>query len=438
MTNAHYKPVVESEVKIDDTVEHTMDPAPRWFTQTYGETSAREMADRYVSNRPAPAPLMGQPIIAENASAYEAYRKRLEDRFSSAQRMADPSYIPQDNEQSQSTSAFPNRPNYAHGLHMQQQVTARRKTAPGFSPITLGLLALAACGIGGGAGYIGANPDKASALFTQGYSLASLLWAAPIGPATETVVVKKSVQTAKLEVKDATGAINTPIPLDISAFPADVETPVALRISGLPPSAYLTKGVEVAQGEWMLKASDVAQAELVVPHSDGPEIALQISALDEKTGALAAPSQDLLVALDLNAVPVPGVPQPKIEVALIEPAAAVPDQGFNKQELPLAVPVPLESADPEAQSLIRKGERLLKTGDILAARQFFLRAFEMKATLAAYGVGQTYDPAVYARHNIRGLTPSPQQAAEWYGKAAAIGHSEASAALAELAVPVQP
>jgi hypothetical protein len=436
MTQAQQKPVVESEMQIDDMNEHVPDATPSWFSQTYGDASAREMADRYVSNRPAP--VQGQPVIAENASAYEAYRKRLEERFSSAQRMADPDYIPQDNSQSQPSTAFPHRPNYAHGLFGQQQTNVRPKTTTGFRPITLGLLALAACGIGGGAGYFGANPDKASQLLSRGYTFASVLWTAPVGPTTETVIAKKSVRTAKLEVKDATGAINTPIPLDITTFPADAETPVTLRISGLPPSAYLTKGVEVAKGEWMLKASDMAQAELVVPHADRPEIALQVSALEEKTGAPAAPSQDLLVALDLDAVPVPGVLQPKVEVALIEPAAALPDQGFNKQELPLAVPVPLESTNPEAQSLISKGERLLKTGDILAARQFFLRAFEMKATLAAYGVGQTYDPAVYTKHSIRGLSPSPQQAAEWYGKAAAIGHAEASAALAELPVPVQP
>ena len=132
-------------------------------------------------------------------------------------------------------------------------------------------------------------------------------------------------------------------------------------------------------------------------------------------------------------VPVPGVPQPKVDgPPRIVPVAALPDQGFNKVELPAAIPVPLESMNPEAQTLITKGDVLLKSGDILAARQFYLRAFGMKATSAAFGVGQTYDPAVYAKFNIKGLSADAQQAAEWYGKAAATGDAEAATALAGL------
>jgi hypothetical protein len=434
MTQAQTKPIEHNEEQelADEIVPES---TPSWFARTYGDASPIEMADQYVSNR---APVDPQkPIVSENSAAYEAYRKRLEERFSSAQRSADPNFIPQDNKFATADSAFPRRPHYAHSASDQAQA-AKQKKPIGFHPAALGFLALAACGLGGGAGYFGANPDKASQLFAQGQALATSLWVVEKLPAAETVIAKKAVRTAKLEVRDASGAVNAPIPLDISALPADAETPVAFRISGLPPSAYLTKGVEVNAGEWMLKASDIAQAELVVPHADKPELALQVLALEEKTGAPAAPSQDLMVALDLQAIPVPGVPQPKADVAVIEPAAALPDQGFNKQELPLAIPLPLESANPEAQSFISKGERLLGEGDILAARQFFLRAYDMKATLAAYGVGQTYDPAVYTKYNIKGLTPSPQQAAEWYGKAAAIGHAEASAALAELPIPAQP
>lgn len=182
----------------------------------------------------------------------------------------------------------------------------------------------------------------------------------------------------------------------------------------------------------MVKAADFANTELIVPHTDTPEIALQVAALEEKTGVQATPSQDLRVAIDTSVVPIPGVPQPKADVPRIIPVSAEPDQGFNKQQLPPPIPAPLESINPEAQILITKGDTLLNTGDILAARQFYLRAFGLKATTAAYGVGQTFDPAVYAKFKIKGLAPDPQQAAEWYGKAAAAGHSDAATALAGL------
>jgi hypothetical protein len=426
MTYAQPKPIAATEYESDDIGPIDKDNPPSWFARTYGDASANEIADQYRNNQPLPQ--QTPPLIAENAQAYEAYRKRLEDRFSTAQRAIDPQFSPQETHE----SAFPRRPSYVHGMAGRAQPHVPHKTHLGFQPITLGLLALLACGIGGGAGYVGANPDRASQIVTKALAVVNGLWPAKPAVLTETVITKKTITTAKLEVNDAEGAVNSPIALDISALSADAETPVALRISGLPPAAYLTKGVEVSEGEWMLKATEIAQAELVVPYTDSPSLALQVSALEEKTGAPAAPAQDMRVKIDMTAVPVPGVPQQKTNSAVIMPASAVPDQGFNKVELPTAIPVPLDTLDPEAQSLMAKGERLLRDGDLLAARQFYLRAFEKNVTSAAFGVGQTYDPVVYAKHNIKGLSPSPQQAAEWYGKAAAVGHAQATAALAAL------
>jgi TPR repeat protein len=58
----------------------------------------------------------------------------------------------------------------------------------------------------------------------------------------------------------------------------------------------------------------------------------------------------------------------------------------------------------------------------------------LKASAAAFGVGQTYDAAVYRQHKVAGLQPDNTLAAEWYGKAAAAGHAGASAALLQLGV----
>ena len=422
----------ENQAPRDDfETEHEVvpDTTPSWFSRTYGDT---DLAGKYRENRAA-HPVETSPLVAENSAAYEAYRKRLEQRFASAQLMADPAFIPQDNARPASGTAFPQRPQFSQGMVGDPRQRPQVRKSTGFKPATLAILTLTACAIGGGAGYVAANPDMAQ----QGVAYVNALWFTPTNVATETVIEKKPVRTAKLEVKDAAGAINSPIPLDIAALSADAAMPVALRITGLPPSAYLTKGVEVAKGEWMLKEADFKSTELIVPHTDVPQIALQVAALDEKTGVQAAPTQRLNVAIDRSAVPVPGVPQPKVDgPPRIVPVAALPDQGFNKVELPAAVPVPLESLNPEAQTLITKGDILLKSGDILAARQFYLRAFDMKATSAAYGVGQTFDPAVYTKFKIKGLSADAQQAAEWYGKAAAEGHQEAAAAMAGL--PVQP
>ena len=409
----------------DDTINEN---APSWFSRTYGE---QDVAENYRDHQ-SQQPVVPKPVLAENTAAYDAYRKRLEERFSAAQRLADPDFIPQDNARPVAATGFPERPLYAKSDDRGRQRPVAAAKSKGISPATIAILTLSACAIGGGGGYVAANPDVTQA----GMAYAQSLWFTPVATVTETVITKKPVHSAKLNVRDASGAINSPIPLDIAAFAADAETPVALRISGLPPAAYLTKGVEIAKGEWMLKASEIANTDLVVPHSDVPEIALQVMALEEKTGVAAAPSQNLFVALDTNALPIPGVPPQKVDGPRIEPVSAVPDQGFNKPLLPAPVPAPLESSNPEAQSLIRKGDALMQTGDILAARQFYLRAFGLKEPVAAFGVGQTYDPALYAKYKIKGLSADAQQAAEWYGKAAAVGHVAAADAMAVL--PAQP
>ncbi len=432
MTAAEQNPIVDSDGEFDDVQPINKDNPPSWFARTYGDSTPKEMADNYLSARVVPSGRT--PIVAENAAAYEAYRQRLEERFSTAQREVDPQFASQENHSA--PPLLPPRPTYAHGMVGHQQKPHQQQPKFGFSSFALSLIALTACGLGGGVGYLGANPDMASKLMSNSLVSLGSLWASAPSPVSETVIVKKTIQTAKLEVNDAAGAVNTPIPLDISALPANAMTPIALRISGLPASAYLTKGVEISEGEWMLKASEIAQAELVVPHTDTSALALQVSALEESTGLPAAPSQDLKVELDMAAVPAPGVPQPKLQEAVIVPAAAAADQGFNKTELPTAVPIPLESMDPEVQSWMSKGEKLLGDGDVLAARQFFLRAYKKDTPSAAFGVGQTYDPAVYEKRNIRGLAPSAKLAAEWYGKAAATGNEAAIAALE--ALPVQP
>jgi hypothetical protein len=412
----------------DDQDQIMNEQAPSWFSRTYGEQDLAEQYRDYQSQQPA----VPKPITAENTDAYEAYRKRLEERFSAAQRLADPDFIPQDNARPVAATTFPERPLYSKSEERGGQRAAAKQKPRGISPAMIAILTLSACAIGGGGGYVAANPDMAQA----GLAYVQSFWFAPVVTMTETVITKKPVHSARLNVRDVSGAINSPIPLDIAAFAADAETPVALRISGLPPAAYLTKGVEVAKGQWMLKASDIANTDLVVPHSDVPEIALQVMALEEKTGVAAAPTQNLFVALDTNALPIPGVPPQKVDGPRIEPVSAMADQGFNKTLLPEPVPAPLESSNPEAQSLIRKGDALMQTGDILAARQFYLRAFGLKEPVAAYGVGQTYDPAIYAKYKIKGLSADAQQAAEWYGKAAAVGHVAAAEAMATL--PAQP
>jgi hypothetical protein len=428
------------EIEAENTAPVSDDDTPTWFASTYGKQQPDDMAKRYRSQRtPLDTPYLAQH--ADKEAAYEAYRQRLEERYAMAQRSVEPVYETPVEQVFPTNGQFPQRPMMASaaGMAPMTPVPRRKSAAParafGISPGAIAAMTLIACGFGGFGGFVTASPDQAKGIMQSGLAFVGTIWSEPAKLPTETVLDKKPVRAARLEVRDAAGPINSPIPLDIAAYPADGDTPVTLRISGLPEAAYLTKGVEVAQGEWMLKAADIKQAELVVPKTDTPTIALQVSALEEKTGEPAAPAQSLNVALDTNAVPVPGTPLPQALEPRIEPASALPNQQANLPPA-VAVPEPLQSLNPEAQGYLNKGNRLLNVGDVLAARQFYLKAFKLDVTAAAFGVGQTYDPAVYAKHNIRGLQPDPQAAAEWYGKAAADGMPEALAAMEQL--PTQP
>jgi len=59
----------------------------------------------------------------------------------------------------------------------------------------------------------------------------------------------------------------------------------------------------------------------------------------------------------------------------------------------------------------------LRRGDVASARLLFLRVAKTGDGRGAKGVGMTYDPYVYARLAVTGLTPNQEQADLWYEKA---------------------
>lgn len=448
-------PEANSEAPVADAEE--LPPGiPSWFSRTYPKLSAEDIASRY---RDAQEAVPAAPVVAPGPEAYEAYKRRLEERFQLAQRLADPQHAtPQAAAPVRTAVPPPPRPVAQRVPHGAFPTRGRAAAAPATAPkgrsvartaTTALVLAVIASAAGGTGGYLMANPGGTKAI-TQASMTgmgAILSWFGGKAVATETVIEKKPVRMAKLDVNDVAGPLNGPIPLAITAFPAD-NTPISLKISGLPPDAYITMGHEVGVGQWMLKPADVTRAQLVIPRSTAPELGLEVAALEDRTGDPVAPVKSMRVALDLAAVPVPGVqpppPAPARQVATlpaavaplptIEPASTVPDQGYNKVDGPIAanVPAPMESLNPEVASLLAKGESLLKSGDIIAARQFYLKAYGLKAAEGALGVGKTYDPATFASLNVQGLKPDAAKAAEWYGKAAAQGLNEASDAMHNL------
>src|SRR6266478_2458184 len=83
-------------------------------------------------------------------------------------------------------------------------------------------------------------------------------------------------------------------------------------------------------------------------------------------------------------------------------------------------------------ALIKRGDELLRIGDISAARLAYERAAAGGSARAMTALGITYDPIFLSRINVRGIRPDPAMAAEWYRKAAALGDAAAAARISQL------
>ncbi|MBV9523755.1 MAG: hypothetical protein JO010_13225, partial [Alphaproteobacteria bacterium] len=83
-------------------------------------------------------------------------------------------------------------------------------------------------------------------------------------------------------------------------------------------------------------------------------------------------------------------------------------------------------AAADSDQLMQRGDALLATGDIAAARLFYGRAAESGLAKAATAMGRTFDPLHFAKWKIQGIRPEPLVAAEWYRKAAALGDGQAA------------
>jgi len=254
---------------------------------------------------------------------------------------------------------------------------------------------------------------------------------AATSPAT-TTIVKKPVVTAQIDVADVSGSLNSFIPLALRAEPGLQSQDLILKLSGLPPTAYLTAGTRGRENDWQLKLDELKDVKLVVPQAATQRFDVAVAAFETETGELAAPVKEMTVAL--NDVP------PRIEPASAPPASAAVKTSLTPDPTrPSPIPLPVQQAvvvapaTGEAAALIAKGDRLFESGDLLAARQFYEQAFARGAPAAAFRAGQTFDPAVFAERGVKGLKPDPVKARDWYTRAAQAGNNDAALALQRLA-----
>jgi len=90
--------------------------------------------------------------------------------------------------------------------------------------------------------------------------------------------------------------------------------------------------------------------------------------------------------------------------------------------------------DPnEIASSLRRGDDLIASGDLAAARLVLRRAADAGDARAAMTLAETYDPAILEKLGVHGVVPDLAMARGWYEKARQFGATEATQRLELLA-----
>jgi len=258
------------------------------------------------------------------------------------------------------------------------------------------------------------------------------------GAAHDTVIDKKPVSTATLQVADVSGETNSFIPLALHAEPGGLDKDMLLKISGVPEGAYLTSGHRQDDQIWALSLAETRNVKLMVPKAREPEIDLAVAAFEPSTGELAAPVKTMTVALkdvvvEPTSAPPPGfatLPAPAANATLPGGSAAVPVAIPARQSVTLALATP-ETA--ESRQLIGKADQLLGSGDVQSARKAYERAWGNEGSAAgALGIARSYDPLVLATLARNDGTANKDEAVRWYQRAAAGGNADAAEAIVRL------
>jgi hypothetical protein len=136
-------------------------------------------------------------------------------------------------------------------------------------------------------------------------------------------------------------------------------------------------------------------------------------------------------ARDDNAPPtrVPEV-QPQRETVML-PIAPPARAAANEGQTSGVATRPL--AAEEIELLRKQGSDFIAAGDFAGARGVLERAADTGDAAAALALAATYDPAVLARHKVKGLVPDNAKAAHWYERARDLGSQEAPLRLNALA-----
>jgi hypothetical protein len=397
----------------DTSEDHNMSSdEPSWFLHAANHQPRDVLVSRYRLSRNLPeTPLEREPLIR--------------------QRYATPQYRTLVTSQPRPPARFLDLDNGADAAVANREIS-KRSTGLSLGQ-TFALAAVMAIVSGASVGFLNSQfssiKNQVSAMLTGNSAILYEERTEPIRQmqtVAATVISKKTVATATLKVSDVAGHTNSLIPLALQAEPAIGSSDLLLKISGLPDSAYLTAGTKDADRVWALTMDQLKDIKVMVPEAGNKTIDLSVAAFEKNTGQLAAPIKSMTIALSD-----PVMIQP---VAAPPPGAASLSRKMNDHRLAaIPVPVSIDISHAAAKSAAEvKGDKLLKNGDLNAARAAYKQAWAAGAANGALGLARTYDPVVLASLKVRRSKGNKREALQWYELAAKAGSRDASAAILRL------
>ncbi len=112
-------------------------------------------------------------------------------------------------------------------------------------------------------------------------------------------------------------------------------------------------------------------------------------------------------------------------------AASITPNSRSEPAGNLAAPA-ADGARAQAERFAMNGDRNLAQGNIVIARQYYLRAANLGVASAAVKFAATHDPHEMAQLGVVGMIANPDEARRWYQRAALLGAVEAEARLRRL------
>jgi hypothetical protein len=236
------------------------------------------------------------------------------------------------------------------------------------------------------------------------------------GVASAPTAGNPSVQQApepRLVVRDRRAYLNEPILLGLSLEGA--QGGEFLRLKGLEAATRLSSGRLVEPESWQVSAFDIGNL-FAYPPKD--YIGTMNAVVDLHTR-------------DERIVDSYPVRLEWIKTTLGSSTSTAPAEP-DRSPAPQSPVTTLKLQPDELAVLVRRGQEMLKVGDIPAARMMLRRAANGGDAEAALILASTFDPIVIREMGVVGLAPDLTEALAWYRKASALGSREAQQRISRL------